>query len=55
MTFAVERTIDGIIKRRILKGVIDQIEKFVLWEESGSETVGILYVMPKEYGERQGG
>lgn len=44
--------IDAIIKKRILKGMIDQIEKLVLWEESGSETVGILYVMPKEYGER---
>lgn len=46
--------IDAIIKKRIIKGMIDQIEKLVLWEESGSETVGILYVMPKEYSERQG-
>lgn len=44
--------IDAIIKKRIIKSMIDQIEKLVLWEESGSETVGILYVMPKEYGER---
>lgn len=45
--------IDAIIKKQIIKSMIDQIEKLVLWEESDSETVGILYVMPKEYGERQ--
>ena len=44
--------IDAIIKKRIIKSMTDQIEKLVLWEESDSETVGILYVMPKEYGER---
>lgn len=44
--------IDAIIKKRIINSMTDHIEKLVLWEESDSETVGILYVMPKEYGER---
>ena len=44
--------IDEIIKKRILKDMIAQIEKLVIWNECDSELIGVLYVMPKEYGER---